>query len=65
MLLARNAKVHRLLSKQFELREVEKEYITLLEGKVAEEEGIIELAFRLDPENRPYQIYDLVRGKKV
>lgn len=63
MLLARNAQVHRLLSKQFEQREVEKEYIALLDGIVQEEEGIIELAFRLDPENRPYQIYDPVQGK--
>jgi tRNA pseudouridine32 synthase / 23S rRNA pseudouridine746 synthase len=63
MLLARNAEVHRLLSKQFELREIEKEYIALLDGRIAKKEGIIELAFRLDPENRPYQIYDPVQGK--
>ncbi|MBU1137705.1 MAG: RluA family pseudouridine synthase [Proteobacteria bacterium] len=63
MLLARNAEVHRLLSKQFEQRLVEKEYIALLDGIVAEEQGIIELAFRLNPENRPYQIYDPVQGK--
>lgn len=63
MLLARNAEVHRLLSKQFEQRKVIKEYIALLDGIVNEEQGIIELAFRLDPENRPYQIYDPVQGK--
>ncbi len=63
MLLARSTEAHRLLSKQFEQRKVEKEYIALLDGIIAEEEGTIELAFRLDPENRPYQVYDPVQGK--
>ena len=63
MLLARNKEVHRLFSKQFEQREVEKEYMALLEGTGIGEQGRIELAFRLDPQNRPYQIYDPVQGK--
>lgn len=63
MLLARNTEVHRLLSKQFEQRTVEKEYIAILDGILTEEQGIIELPFRLDPENRPYQIHDPVQGK--
>ena len=63
MLLARNAAAHRNLSKQFEDRQVHKEYLALLDGKVSEQHGRIELAFRLDPKNRPYQIYDPVHGK--
>jgi tRNA pseudouridine32 synthase / 23S rRNA pseudouridine746 synthase len=63
MLLARNSETHRALSKQFEQQQVRKEYIALLEGSISGKEGKIELAFRLDPENRPYQIYDPVQGK--
>lgn len=51
------------LMEQFRLRKVKKRYEALLEGVVEEEEGVIELAFRLDPENRPYQVYDPVQGK--
>jgi len=63
MLIARTKKMHRLLSIQFEQRKVQKEYIAILDGVVKGKEGIIELAFRLDPENRPYQIYDSEQGK--
>lgn len=63
MLIARTKKMHRLLSIQFEQRKVQKEYIAILDGIVKGKEGIIELAFRLDPENRPYQIYDPKQGK--
>ena len=63
MLLARNAVSHRMLSKQFEERLVKKEYLALLGGKVEGEQGTIELAFRLDPDNRPHQIYDPIHGK--
>ncbi|MFA6174588.1 MAG: pseudouridine synthase, partial [Kiritimatiellales bacterium] len=37
--------------------------IALLDGEVSGNEGTIELPFRLDVENRPYQIYDPVNGK--
>ena len=63
MLLARNTSSHRALSRQFEQRKVKKEYLALLDGTVAKAGGEIELAFRLDPDNRPHQIYDPVQGK--
>ncbi len=63
MLLARSKEAHRLLSMQFEQRKVKKEYIALLDGIVEEQQGTVKLAFRLDPENRPRQVYDPVRGK--
>ena len=63
MLLARNTTAHRVLSKQFEQQQVQKEYIALLDGRVLQKEGRIELPFRLDPDNRPYQVYDPVQGK--
>jgi tRNA pseudouridine32 synthase/23S rRNA pseudouridine746 synthase len=63
MVLALTVEVHRQLSCQFSQRQVDKIYIALLDGAVTEESGEIELRFRLDPENRPYQVYDPVQGK--
>ena len=63
MLLALSREAHRGLSGQFEKRLVEKRYIALVEGVVDGEAGEIRLAFRLDPNNRPYQVYDPIQGK--
>ncbi len=63
MVLARTTLAHRSLSRQFAERLVRKKYIALLEGKVAAESGEIRLAFRLDPDNRPWQVHDPVHGK--
>jgi tRNA pseudouridine32 synthase / 23S rRNA pseudouridine746 synthase len=63
MVLALTRKSHRHLSIQFEHHIVEKRYIALVEGIVQEKSGEITLSFRLDPDNRPYQIYDPVHGK--
>jgi len=63
MVFAITATAHRELSRQFAGRAVAKEYIAVLDGLVAAEAGRIELAFRLDPTNRPRRIYDPERGK--
>jgi tRNA pseudouridine32 synthase/23S rRNA pseudouridine746 synthase len=63
MVLAVTAEAHRHLCRQFEDRRVVKRYIALLEGLVTGTEGEIRLPFRLDPANRPYQIYDPLHGK--
>nr|WP_321512884.1 RluA family pseudouridine synthase [uncultured Pseudodesulfovibrio sp.] len=63
LVLALTTEAHRNLSKQFMDRLVGKRYIALLDGVLDESGGIIELKFRLDPENRPYQVYDPVNGK--
>lgn len=63
LVLGLTREVHRNLSIQFQEREVEKRYEALLEGKVEGNSGSIELPFRLDIDNRPYQIYDPVHGK--
>jgi tRNA pseudouridine32 synthase/23S rRNA pseudouridine746 synthase len=44
-------------------RTIVKKYVALVDGIIAAEGGKIELSFRLDPHNRPYQIYDPVLGK--
>ncbi len=63
MVLARTVEAHRLLSRQFAERRVRKKYLAVLGGVVRQEQGRIELSFRLDPDNRPHQVYDPVRGK--
>lgn len=63
LVLAFTKEAHRNLSIQFQDRKVSKEYIALLDGIVEESSGTIELPFRLDIDNRPYQIYDEVHGK--
>ncbi|RPH38649.1 MAG: RluA family pseudouridine synthase, partial [Desulfobulbaceae bacterium] len=63
MVLAVTQQAHRQLSRQFEQRQVDKRYIALLEGIISLQEGEIRLPFRLDPDNRPYQVYDPLQGK--
>ena len=63
MVLALHAASQRHLAKQFENRQVAKTYVAILQGIVVPDEGEIELAFRLDPGNRPHQIHDPVQGK--
>ncbi len=63
MVLGLTRAAHRHLSIQFAERKVGKQYLALLEGLVAGDSGEITLPFRLDPERRPYQVYDPVHGK--
>lgn len=63
LVVARTAEAHRNLSIQFQDRQTDKRYVALIEGIVEGEGGTIELPFRLDIDNRPYQIYDEIHGK--
>ncbi len=63
MVLGLTAAAQRHLTMQFEARTVRKRYLAWLEGNVAQEAGRIELAFRLDPEDRPRQVFDPENGK--
>ena len=61
--LALTKESHRFLSMEFESRRVHKKYTALLDGIIRSSGGILALPFRLDPENRPYQVYDPVQGR--
>ncbi len=63
MVLARTRSAHVHLSGQFAGRKVKKRYVAVLDGVVEDDAGEIELAFRLDPDNRPHQVYDPDQGK--
>ena len=64
LLLAFTESAHRNLSIQFMEKLVGKRYIALLDGVLDAESGVIDLKFRLDPDNRPYQVYDPEKGKQ-
>lgn len=74
LVLALTAEAQRKLSIQFENGIVKKNYTALLDGVLpkakgemtphkGETNGVMELKFRLDVENRPHQIYDEINGK--
>lgn len=65
LVLAFTKEAHRDLNKQFENKEVKKQYIAVIDGILDKSEGEMELYFRVDIDNRPHQIWDEVYGKKA
>jgi tRNA pseudouridine32 synthase/23S rRNA pseudouridine746 synthase len=63
IVMARDADTHRELSRQFQDREVEKEYIAEVGGVVKEEEGVIDIPIRKDMDHPPKQCVDVELGK--
>lgn len=69
MILSFTKEAHRELNRQFEAKEIQKEYIALLDGVLPKmgiaQHGTMELFFRLDVDNRPHQIWDSENGKSA
>lgn len=65
MIMALKESAHQYLSKQFQNRQVVKRYVAVVDGVIEAESGRITLPFRLDPDNRPHQIYDPLNGKEA
>ncbi len=63
LLVARDAVTHAALQRQFARREIEKRYIAWLDGEVRDDGGVVELALRVDLDDRPRQLHDPVHGK--
>lgn len=63
MVLAMHAESHRRLSKQFELRQVDKTYLARVEGHLPTVQGGIDLPLALDWHNRPMHKVDFIYGK--
>jgi tRNA pseudouridine32 synthase/23S rRNA pseudouridine746 synthase len=67
MVYALTTEAHRNLSIQFQNRKVTKKYTAVLEGvpegMMPGQSGQLELPFRLDPDDRPRQVFDPERGK--
>lgn len=56
LILAKSKQAHYALQSQFIHRTVEKRYVALLDGVVSQESGVIDIAMRLDYDNRPRQM---------
>jgi tRNA pseudouridine32 synthase/23S rRNA pseudouridine746 synthase len=65
LVLTKSLAVHKKLQEQFEKRSVKKRYVALLDGNVKEDTGFIDLALRVDMDNRPFQMVDPVHGKSA
>ena len=63
IVLARDAETHRELSRQFQDREVEKEYVAVVGGSLKEDSGDIDIPIRKDMDNPPKQCVDYDQGK--
>lgn len=65
ILLARGEEMLRRMSLAFEKRIVGKRYVALVHGHIGNDSGEIDLPLADDPENRPRQIVDPVRGRRA
>jgi tRNA pseudouridine32 synthase/23S rRNA pseudouridine746 synthase len=63
MVMARSRSAHRQLSRLFQAREVHKHYIAVVDGRVEQSTGEIDLPLIADWPNRPRQKVDYENGK--
>jgi tRNA pseudouridine32 synthase/23S rRNA pseudouridine746 synthase len=63
LVAAKDPATHAALQRAFARREVDKRYVAWLDGGVAADHGTVELALRVDLDDRPRQIHDPVHGK--
>ena len=63
LLVAKNARTHKNLQKQFIKRTIKKRYVAVLNGVVETREGLIDLPLRVDLNNRPRQLVCYEHGK--
>lgn len=63
LVAAKDAETHAAMQQLFASRQVDKQYAAWLTGSVAADQGVIELALRVDLDDRPRQIVDPVHGR--
>jgi tRNA pseudouridine32 synthase/23S rRNA pseudouridine746 synthase len=63
VVLARGKKMHRALSLLFQERRVEKRYVAVVAGRLADDEGLVDLPVAVDWPNRPLHKVDFAHGK--
>lgn len=63
MVLARGAAAHRALSRAFAARQVDKQYLAIVEGEVQSDAGSIDAPLAADWPQRPRQQVNAVHGK--
>lgn len=65
MVLAQHKDAHRHLSRQFELRQVEKAYTAIVSGHIVSQQGVVDLPLICDWPRRPKQKVDFLHGKQA
>ena len=65
LVLALDKDTHRLLSQQFQERQITKQYIAVVTGKLESPKGMIDQPMICDWPNRPKQIIDTEQGKSA
>jgi tRNA pseudouridine32 synthase/23S rRNA pseudouridine746 synthase len=65
MVMALDANTHRHLQQQFEKRQTEKRYITIVAGVVTDDEGEINLPLASMFENPPRHVVEFARGREA
>src|SRR3989339_242583 len=63
LIFPRGAKMHRKISLMFEKREMQKSYVAVVMGKLAQLQGEIDLPLIVDWPNRPRHMVDAATGK--
>ena len=63
MVLARNKDIQTSLSRLFEQRNIDKEYVAIVDGEILQSQGTIDLPLITDWPNRPRQKVDFESGK--
>lgn len=63
MLGAKTKEAHAFLQKQFENHTIKKRYVAILNGKLSQDKGFINLPLRVDLEDRPRQLVCYEHGK--
>lgn len=63
LIFPRGAKMHRQISLMFEKREMQKSYVAVVMGKLAQLQGEIDLPLIVDWPNRPRHMVDAATGK--
>ncbi|MFW5446977.1 MAG: RluA family pseudouridine synthase, partial [Methylophagaceae bacterium] len=63
MVIALSKEAHKTIQKQFINRTVNKRYVALLDGLLADEEGTVDLPLRVDLDDRPRQLVCYDYGK--
>ncbi|MGN0003046.1 MAG: pseudouridine synthase [Sphingobacterium composti] len=63
LVIAKNKDAHKFIQDQFIRHTIQKRYTALLDGVIAQQEGIIDLPLRVDLEDRPRQVVCYEYGK--
>jgi tRNA pseudouridine32 synthase/23S rRNA pseudouridine746 synthase len=63
LLMARGLAAQRVLGAAFEARQIDKRYVAVVAGLVADDEGCVDLPLAADWPNRPLQKVDPVQGR--